>query len=290
MKCPKCESKCIKDEVTGMWFCDECQSLYDEKEFESKEHIGIGFLIMMSFLLLIPIVNIIVIVIISNSGIDDKYKNSYCSLVIGEMIITAVVVVYGILLTKSNVDEEAVATFNKLYNTVKIKTEIELIPEIEVVYDTSIKGVMDSYKPVVKVEESEEVLISKNSFYNFEIFQGSYLKGSEVINFLKSYGSEDMAFIIQTKAMRDKNGKESYRNYGLRLNGTTEGSDKSIRYLEPAEEYSVYTNDYEETQMLSTKDVEKKKYIFYVNPKSLFKFELFTFEDFYVMQFTELEE
>ena len=283
MKCVYCGSKEVTyDNTTKFTTCSDCGMMYDEKDIKKETEVNIFTLFMISFLCLIPIVNVFVVTMVTNSRVDDKYKNCFVTTMLMEYFIGMIVIIYSILWNYSDAKNDAINFFNEVESYVESLSISEYEPRYEVKYEFD----YDKFIPSEN-ENSEAVdMISKD----FNLFDGISMKGSKVLEFVEAYKESDVVFLIQTKAMAEKHGREVYRNYGYQLSVTENGTDDMIKYFDIKNELELFTDDYGERVSLPYEGLTTKKFIFYVNPKKWFEFKHTSTEDIDVFILKELEE
>lgn len=284
MKCIYCGSEEMSyDNTTGMWYCESCQRTYDEDEIERETNLSVPTLFMLAFLCLIPIVNLFVLFNVVNSIIDDKYRNTLISVVLVQYFSLILVVMYLAVWQHSQAKQKAIEVFDKVQSYVSGLTMKDVDERYKVSYRTDYSEFLPKN---YKADESEIDTLKKDLY----LFSGTKMTGSKVLELTKAYDGTSTVFLIQTLNIKNRYGKDIYRNYNLRLSGTEDSSEELIKYFDIKDEMSVYITDYNEFEYLPTEDITKKKYIFYVNPKSEYEFTYDTIEDYGVFIFKELED
>lgn len=284
MKCIYCGSEEMSyDNTTGMWYCKSCQRTYDEDEVRRETNFSIPTLFMLAFLCLIPIVNLFVLFNVVNSIIDDKYRNTLISVVLVQYFSLILVIMYLAVWQHSQAKQKAIEVFNKVQSYVSGLT----IKDVDERYKVSYRTDYSEFLPKnYKADESEIDTLKKDLY----LFSGSKMTGSKVLELTKAYDGTSTVFLIQTLNIKNRYGKDIYRNYNLRLSGAEDSSEELIKYFDIKDEMSVYITDYNEFEYLPIEDITKKKYIFYVNPKSEYEFTYSTIDDYGVFIFKELED
>ena len=286
MKCLMCgKDGCTYDNNTSMWYCEKCNNMFTEKEYRKQGHVSIFFLLMISILMFIPFLNIIILFMITNSMIDDKYKNVYVSIVLSQLAIIVILFLNSAVVKKLDIIKEKKDAFVTLMNDKLQMFKDVPEPYYEIKYNISLEDIVKNNKADVVEEIVEEPIM-----VNYDFFSGSIIEGNKLLSIIEEYINEPVVYLVQTNATRNKHGEEIYRNYGLRLDETEEGSTKEVLYFSLGSKYKLWKGDYEEIQVLPTDDIYKKKYISYVSKDSKFKYEFIAIEDYYVFIFTEQED
>lgn len=284
MKCIYCGSKEMSyDNATSMWSCSDCQRIYDEEEVEKETGVSVLALFMLAFLCLIPIVNLFVVYGIVNSIVNDKYRNTFIAVVLTQYFVIVLTIVYLIVWQHSQVKQQATEVFSKVESYVSTLN----VKSIDKRYNIHYRTDYSEFLPEVKQEENLKIDTLTKDLY---LFSGITMTGSKVMELTKAYEETTTVMLIQTCAIKEKHGKDTYRNFNLRINNTVDGSDELIKYFNIKDEISVFTTDYSEFEYLPLDDLTKKKYIFYVNPKSEYEFIYENVEDYNVFIFKELED
>lgn len=278
MKCPKCKDSIILDEITEQYYCEECGILYDREELESKVTVPV---LMLSFLMWIPILNLMLFGVIEKSKPDNK--KAYYSIFLSSILLHMVLLLVGGITFKAYKDTELRLAKQTLYNA--SKTLLLDDSSIEEMYDIrDIEDIRLSLSESIQLEEDKKRNESK--IFNEDLItvvNGANVTGEHVRYLINRY--PDYAYLLQTKALRSK-----YQNINIYIN--------IGRYIREATGDSVRTIDCSLqdkftllTQSTGYEILDDSKTIYYIYDTEMFRvgFIYDTDDKIIGMSFSELE-
>ena len=287
VKCSYCKSEDLKyDSSTNMYYCHTCSRLLDKDEVvecaleestgdDEGEDLSMLSLFFLNIALWVPIVNILTVFAINNSGVRPEYKKDFSSrLVTGLFAIIAAVLVFALYVYDGKTDYKKsiksfmdkvvveVSTLNKGDTSMPDFTSIDIVQHI---VDNS----------PIEEEEDDELLTA-----DWKLLDGMMASGSKAQSLLKSV-DEQVAILVQTEEIRNRYTKNTYRNVGYLINGSgLMGTTENYSYEGSLSDYvSLWTNDYGDIVYMKTDDIYNKKYVYYLNPSYDYKIHILLFED-----------
>ena len=247
--CPKCKQHVILDDVSNSYYCETCNVLYSEEDLDVKRQVSISF---MSFILWIPILNILLLPLLKNRPDDEQsvYMNVALASMLNHLciivVVTLLVVNYRDNVTMNFIKEarqssEESLIVNEVYNKLKTLPEQPSLPEIHEPEET--RTLSDAYP--------EELV---------EFLSGSKISGEKVRDVMSTYSN--YGYLIQTLSAKQKFTKATlYFNYGRELSQCSESEGKGYMYYEgPLQDtyFSFRGNKFTDI------DIEDNRTIFYI--------------------------
>ncbi len=266
MKCPNCDSDDVTyDSVTKGFQCNKCNFLFNEtNEVPMGNKVPFTGWLLLRILLFIPGINIIVVLIASKFNIKDYYKENLVADACFNLLVICSLFVFVII----NMD--------------KAKTMLEAngyVPYVTKLFDMGIPPEVPN-EPEVEEKEPEvvETVVINYDLSYWDALQNTLITGDKVLSIVEN--NDNFGFLVQTKDIIDKYGKQVYLNCGYTFSGSYL-SDSKVTYL--SLDYGVslddivltyYTDDYMEPILLPCDDLKKRRSIFYIDPKTYYKTNL----------------
>lgn len=287
VKCSYCKSEDLKyDSSTNMYYCRACSRLLDKDEVieydleestndDEWEDLSMLSLFFLNIALWVPIVNILTVFAINNSGVCPEYKKDFSSrLVTGLFAIIATVLVFALYLYDGKID------YKKSIKSFMDKTVVEVstinkgdtsIPDFDSI--DVVQHIIDN-TPIREDEEDESLTAE------WKLLDGLTASGSKAQSLLKSV-DEQVVILVQTEEIRNRYTKDTYRNVGYLINGSgLMGTTENYSYEGSLSDYvSLWTNDYGDIVYMKTDDIYNKRYVYYLNPSYNYKIHVLLFED-----------
>lgn len=275
--CVNCGSEdVVLDELTGMYYCNSCSKMWDADEtttsdsYEEEDLNGFS-LFVLHILMTIPIIDMIMTGVISNSSIKEQYKKTLLYRGITNMFLyTAIIVGVVIFLKESEVVIEA-----QISDTVDSIVQWMLPDSKNTMYNIP---AVQSYEELLlsKAPKDNDVDDSKLPQNIWQYMDGVSMSGKDVIALIADLSDYDMSLLIQTKNLAGKYSSDSYRCVGMIPSAAYYNESSKNWFYDGTTtiDFEFMTDDYGEYITDSYKDIYQSKYIYYLNPKSDFTIRL----------------
>ena len=295
IKCKYCGSEDVSfGENTGMYYCRVCNRLLGadevltenedgddvpiaDTESEDNGDFGTAALIVLNAFMLIPVLNAVVMTLVNSSDAKYEYKKCFFNRFVVDLFVMAAVILLVIV--------EAFGFKNEHKDTIhdNVKSVVEDAmdfsnPEVSVsefVTKNMFDILQSRYVPTTDDEEEEQQFK-----LTWDMLDGTVMSGEHISDLLSKSG-EDMILLIQTPYIVERYSETTYRNMGYMVAGAeilgTTGNYFYVGSLDRS--LSVFIDDYNEPTFMSTDDLYNKKYVYYLNPKLSYRFDVLTSED-----------
>lgn len=274
MVCLKCGSTSLTyDKLANMYFCKSCNKLYNDKEVdfnkcdelkETKE-LGGFTLTALNLVQSIPLVGIIVPYIITKSNVSNSYKRLFSYRFISQFILTIIIVV-ALSICYLNLGKDISSAIQYSHSMIVNSVKDTYIKKSDVLSPTA-KSKAKIDKPVV---DSLSTLDSDNLI----AFDGVVINGKAARTLIDYSGNSLYACLLQTKSIEERYGKYCYKNYGYRLSEAYADTVHENYYVQCNKYYDFYKDNAGNYVELGLDGIDDDKYIYYVNPASLYRFNV----------------
>lgn len=277
MKCPKCTNNIELDEMSNQYYCEDCNILYDREDLETRVTIPILFL---SFLMWIPIVNILITKLIDKRPFEERkvYYNIFLSSLLLHMLLL------GLFAFGFKWYKETEIRFAR--QTLQEAAEV-LLDEATIVEESRIPDILEIRQNIISQVEQKNLEKEKNNdIFSTEmitVLNGAIISGEHVRYLVERY--PNYGYLIQTKSLRAKNQNINiYFNVGRYIK-ECEGDD--IRTID----CSLYDTFSIDIQSTGYEMLDEKKTIYYIYNTEMFRVQyiLNSNEEIIGMSFSELE-
>lgn len=291
MKCIKCGAEGVAyDAVGNMFYCNKCNSLFSEDEVNKatkqqkkvtnkekkieEKNLGTVSHIVFNLLQSLPLFNIIIPILISNSDVNDEDKKFYASRLISSLIILIILVIvfyFDILDVRSERINDLKSLKDKALQYALTCNDRDLsIDDFEV--------------PVTKLRVIEQEEEDDFSYYDIiQVFDNGSISGEYISNVLHDLDEVGgISILYQTKNIAQRYKKTTYRNYGPMLKNAEYKSNSPVYIkteLTDLLEQGIYTDDYGNPIVLPLSDIDAEKSIFAINKKSTYSINCIYDED-----------
>lgn len=281
--CPGCNSLFSEDEVNHTQeeeSTDEDDEDYYEEEESMEEWVGEELnglsLTVLNVLASIPIISLFVPLMISGSDVKHEYKKFFGYRLIAQILTFMSVLILYVVLYRSyevSIQDICVKSLNLIAKAFTIQyNELSINHDIPT---TISDDIFDSIIANHTVDEDGgDKFINEN---NLELFNGSTIDGTCVMNIIKNTNNYMCSYLVQTAGIRERHGKDVYRVVGWVVNNSyaeDNGTRGKVYFVKESDIYSLYTDDYGEYVYSSTSDLENSRYIFYVSPNEYYQLRL----------------
>lgn len=282
MKCIKCGSDDVTfDMVSELFYCSKCNSLFSEDELNKApkkqkkapndsekvkdKSLGTFSHIVLNLLQSLPLLNIIVPVLISQSDVNDEDKKFYASRLISSLIIVIILVVI-------------------LYFDI-ISVRYERLDSLKSLKDKALQYVLthndedlsiDEFKvPVADIKVIEQEKEDEFSYYDImRTFNNGSINGEYLLDMLNDLDKVgNVSILYQTKAVARRHKKTTYRNYGPVLSNAEYKPSGPVYIntdLTDLLEQEIITDDYGNQIIIPLSDVDAERTIYTINKKSTY--------------------
>lgn len=283
MKCPKCKETVMFDDASGTYYCEQCSIIYDKEELENKPQIPVLFL---SFLMWIPIVNLIVISCIEKSNSENKktYYNIFLSSIMLNMLLLVLAGLGYRWYTDTRI-RFARQTLTSAMDTIE-KADGENIIDVSdmlVKVKVSREALEKAKEETEKQKQLEAETLSKELL---SIINGGYITGEQVRFIMKQY--PNYGYLLQTDELKLKfQNVNIYLNVGRNIKECNSSKEDKYRLID-CSMYDTFTLLYSTTDY---EQLDTKNTIYYIYDSEMFKVQLLYDKGNNVvgLSFTELE-
>lgn len=271
-RCPNCKSQnMLFDSVSNTYTCCDCNHMFDK--IESRQ-IPMLVTALVSILMLIPLLNIMILCLVSKSN-NESFKDAMIGVFMCSWILCGTAVMCGSEVLSIFRESITESIYSQATKDVRSEIEEEYLKKESLLTDE-----IDSLKVSINTMEEEEEQQEETTEHTLYDFEDNFLyyavNGSSALEIIEKCKEYNIGILLQTKAMVDKYDDTYYRNISTRLECVTKSeSDNfylSSEYVESADKLvtEIWTDEYGEYELLPTKDVSNKKYIFNVKKTSLY--------------------
>lgn len=297
MVCPECEMDIAeRDAVTGDYYCPHCNYIFSlrEKKIRREKDVILPLDIILSFLMLLPFINVFLLALVSMIKVKKEYTRHYALIILSSLIMFVWVLTYFIHyagVDRNNLEAEIVRMRTEFNNEFILQEEI----------NSKKQEYLDSLQQLNNLKEQEEFLdnqiseaekelssdiIDKN-LYKLSLLDNATMIGTNVIQLMNDLSESKVALLVNTINFNAKY-TNTYRAYGYLLSETNVESKtmptyKFFKDKEITREYLL--DSYEEIT-----DVYESKKISYINPKSSFRVRVYFVEESATVVLTFKEE
>lgn len=293
MKCKYCHSKKLEyDASTDMYSCNKCRRLLSPEEADElpaidkedsssiteavpidEDDLGISTLILLGILGSIPIFDVISTSMVEWSTAKDAYKKTIVSRLIARVFIIMFVIIVGFIICGAYNIELKYNIHDNIMNVLESSRRFWDGDGIE--FDLkakSLEQIKFKYTYTPEEDEDEDFVLKVKWSY----LDKSIVTGSTFLNLVEDCSNGNLAYLIQTKQMIEKFDNTTYRSIGtIVTDATREGLNDNWYYKGNVEKkFAVMQDDYNEYISDSLDDLTNKRFIFYIDSSSYFRFNI----------------